>query len=58
MKTPKIDLDELKRMKEQNFKEKLTFIDQYADHVKKTSNKTWSSEQENLIEQHVRRLRG
>ena len=50
MKTPKIDLEELKRWKEENFRERLEFIDKYVEHIKKTTNKRWSSEQKKLIE--------
>jgi len=49
MKTPKIDLEELKKFKEQNFKERMEFIDKYAKWVKKNSNNKWSSEQKNII---------
>ena len=31
---PKIDLEELKKFKEQNFKERLEFIEKYAEWVK------------------------
>jgi len=50
MKTPKIDLEELKKFKEQNFKERLEFIDKYVEWVKKNSNKKWSSSQKNMID--------
>ena len=50
MKIPKIDLEELKKFKEQNFKERMEFIDKYADWIKKNSNKKWSSEQKNIID--------
>ena len=35
MKFPKIDLEELKKFKEENFKERLKFLDQYAEWIKK-----------------------
>jgi hypothetical protein len=50
MKTPNIDLEELKRIKKENFKERLEFIDKYTEWLKKTSNKKWSSEQKDLID--------
>jgi hypothetical protein len=50
MRTPKIDLEELKRIKEENFKERLEFIDKYTEWLKKKSNKKWSSEQKDLID--------
>jgi len=48
MKTPEIDLEQLKRFKEKNFKERLEFIDKYTDWLKKTPNKKWSSSQNKL----------
>jgi hypothetical protein len=39
MKAPNIDLKELKRMKEENFRDRLEFIDRYAEWLKKTPNK-------------------
>jgi len=33
MKMPKIDLEELKRLKEENFRERLEFIDLYAEWI-------------------------
>lgn len=49
LKLPKIDIKELERAKEQNLKERLEFLDQYAEWVKKTKNSKWSSEQKALI---------
>jgi hypothetical protein len=50
MRIPRIDLKELEKMKEENFRERLEFIDKYVEWVKKTSNKTWSSQQKDLID--------
>ena len=50
MRTPKINLKELERFKEKNFKERLEFIDTYVGWMKKTSNKTWSSQQKDLFD--------
>ncbi|MDD5178158.1 MAG: hypothetical protein PHT54_02660 [Candidatus Nanoarchaeia archaeon] len=50
MKLPKIDLEELNKQKEKNFEERLKFIDRYAEWVKKTPNKVWSSQQKELID--------
>ncbi|MBN2142235.1 hypothetical protein JW711_02795 [Candidatus Woesearchaeota archaeon] len=50
MNTPKIDLKELKKFKEENFKERLEFISQYAEWQKKNSNNKWSTEQKEIIE--------
>ncbi len=49
MKTPNIDLEELRRFKEENFKERLEFIERYAEWVKSHSNKEWSSQQKEII---------
>lgn len=49
MKIPKIDLKELKKLKEKNFRERLEFIDRYTEWLKKTSNKKWSSQQKNVV---------
>jgi len=35
MKTPYIDLEELKKLKEENFKGRLAFIDKYTEWLKK-----------------------
>ncbi len=50
MKTPHIDLKELKKLKEENFKERLEFIDKYVKWLKKTPNKKWSSKQKEIID--------
>mgnify|MGYP001593684054 CR=1 FL=1 len=49
MKAPKVDLKELEKIKEENFKERLKFIDQYSNWVKKNSDKKWSSQQKSII---------
>ncbi len=51
MKLPKINLKELEEDKKKNFKERLKFIDMYAEWIKKVSNKEWSSQQKKLIKQ-------
>lgn len=50
MKIPKIDLEELRKLKEDNFKDRLKFIDEYVEWLKKTPNKQWSSEQKEIID--------
>lgn len=50
MKTPNIDLKELKKIKDENFRERLQFVEKYAQWVKKTSNENWSKQQRDLIE--------
>lgn len=47
---PKIDLKELQKEKEKNFRERLEFIDKYAEWLKKTPNKEWSKQQKALID--------
>jgi len=49
-KLPRIDLEELKKLKEENFKERLEFIDRYVEWIKKTSNKKWSKQQKGLVD--------
>ncbi|MBW6461886.1 MAG: hypothetical protein K0B07_02475 [DPANN group archaeon] len=46
----KIDLKELEKKKERNFKERLEFIDKYVEWLEKTDNKTWSKIHKNFIE--------
>jgi hypothetical protein len=50
MKTPKIDLEELKKQKKENFKERLEFIEKYSEWVKKKTDKEWSRQQKDLID--------
>ena len=50
MKTPHIDLKELDKLKEDNFKQRLAFIEKYVEWLKKTPNKQWSSQQKKIIE--------
>ncbi len=49
MTIPHIDLEELKKLKEDNFKDRLEFVDKYVNWLKKTSNKQWSSEQKEIV---------
>ncbi len=49
MKLPKINIKELERVKEENFQERLKYIDMHVDWMKKTSNITWSSAQKSII---------
>ena len=50
MKTPNVDLKELKRLKEENFKDRLEFNKKYVEWLKKTPNKKWSKQQKELID--------
>ena len=40
-----LDVKELEGFKEKNFKDRLAFIKKYAEWVKKSTNKEWSSQQ-------------
>ena len=46
----KIDLEELKKEKEANFKERLDFIDRYVEWIKATPNKVWSKQHKDFID--------
>jgi len=46
----KIDLDELKKDKENNFKERLEFIDRYVEWLKVTPNKACSKQHKDFID--------
>ena len=48
IKNIKIDLKELEVEKEKNFKERLKFIDYWANYIKKSKNDSWN-EQQNLL---------
>jgi len=50
MKIPDIDLEELEKQKKENFRQRLEFIDQYVEWLKKTPNKKWSKQQKKLID--------
>ena len=50
MKLPEIDLEELKKLKADNFKSRLEFVEKYVEWIKKKSNKEWSSEQKNTVD--------
>ncbi len=45
-----VDLEALKKEKEENFKERLEFIDMYVEWLKKTPNKIWSKQHKDFIE--------
>ena len=50
MELPKIDLEELERIKEANFRERLKFQDLYIEWMKKSNNSKWSSAQKSIID--------
>ncbi len=43
-----IDLEALERWKEKNRRERLQFVEDYANWLKKTPNKVWSEQQAEL----------
>jgi hypothetical protein len=49
MKLPEINLKELERLKEKNFRDRLEFQDRYIEWLKKKSNSEWSSAQKSVI---------
>lgn len=51
----KISAQELRKKKEQNFKERLKFIDLWVDYIKKTPDKIWSAQQKELIDSQMKR---
>jgi hypothetical protein len=50
MKLPAVNLKEIEKAKEENFKDRLDFIDKYVEWLKKTKNKEWSLQQKGIIE--------
>ena len=50
MKLPNINLEELNKIKEENKKDRMKFIDVYVEWLKKTSNKEWSSQRKAMSE--------
>jgi len=48
---PKINLKELEEEKERNRKQRMEFIHQYTEWLKKTPNKEWSAQQNKVIAQ-------
>ena len=46
----KVDLEELRKFKEQNFKERLEFVDWWVDFMKTHSDKEWSKYQKKVID--------
>ena len=49
MRLPKIDLNELEKLKEDNFKDRLEFIDRYTKWLDITKNEEWSAQQKKII---------
>jgi len=48
MKAPDVNIEELEKLKQKNFQERLDFIDRYTKWLKKTENQKWSSQQKNF----------
>ncbi|CAG0991244.1 hypothetical protein METP2_02586 [Methanosarcinales archaeon] len=46
----KVDIEELKKEKKANFKERLDFIDRYVEWIKATPNKVWSKQYKDFID--------
>ncbi len=49
VKLPRINLDEIKKDIERNFKQRLEFIEEYVEWLKKTNNVVWSEQQKKII---------
>jgi len=49
----KVDLEELKKFKEQNAKERLEFIDFWINYIKTHSDEEWGSQQKELIDSQI-----
>ena len=49
MKLPEINLQELEKIKKENFRERLEFQDRYVNWMKTTNNAKWSSAQKAMI---------
>ena len=49
MKIPEINIKKMKEFKEKNFQERIDFLKKYANWVKKSDPKEWSSQQNKLI---------
>lgn len=50
MRLPEIDLDELEKLKEKNFKARLEFQDMYVEWLKRNKNSTWSLAQKSIVD--------
>jgi hypothetical protein len=49
MKVPEINLEELEKIKEENFRERLQFQDRYIQWMKNTDNAKWSTAQKSIV---------
>lgn len=50
MRLPDVDLDEFDKISEKNRMERLRFIDQYTEWLKKTPDREWSAQQKDLMD--------
>lgn len=50
MRTPKIDLAQLKKQREENFRERLEFIEWYVAWLRRAPNMKWSSHQKKIVD--------
>ena len=49
MKCPEVDIDKLKEFKEKNFRERIKFIEMYAEWMKNHPDKVWSRQHNKFI---------
>lgn len=49
----KFDLDKLEKEKQENFKERLKFIDYWVNYIKNHSDREWGSQQNKLINSQI-----
>ncbi len=49
----KVNLEELEKFKVQNLKERLEFIDLWAEYIKTHSDKKWSKQQKTIIDSQI-----
>jgi hypothetical protein len=54
----KINLEELKKFKQKNFKERLKFLEFWTDYIKKHSDNKWSEEQNKIINSQLDKIKG
>jgi len=50
----KVDLEELKKFKEKNIRERLEFIDFWVEYIKTHSDKEWSKQQNIVIDSQIK----
>lgn len=50
----KIDTEELKKEKQKNFKDRIWFINYWADYIKDNPDEVWSEQQKLLIDSQIK----